>query len=234
MQYPILYEDNHLLVVAKPAGLLVQADATGDPDLLSLLKAYLKRKYHKPGAVYLGLVHRLDRPVSGVMVFARTSKSASRLSSQFRRHTVTKRYVSLVEGSLEGSDQWSDHLVKNGRNSCVVGRGHPKAKQAQLAWRSVAHQDGLSLVDIELTTGRPHQIRVQFAHRKFPLWGDLRYRASREFDGRNLALHCYGLGLRHPIGERPMAWVQRPPATWPRWAIRALQTRLDGFALGFS
>jgi len=210
----VLYLDNHLFVVNKPAGVLAQADRTGDPDLLGLGKAYLKERFDKPGAVFLGLVHRLDRPVSGVMVFARTSKSAARLADQFRRRTPEKRYVAVVEGTAAGGGVRVDHLVKEDERVRVVPATHPRAQRAELAWRAVAARGGLSLVDVRLRTGRPHQIRVQLAAMGLPILGDFRYGAARPLDGRNLALHCYRLGLEHPTRREPVAWTAPPPAAW--------------------
>ncbi len=216
--FEVLYLDNHLLVVAKPAGLLVQADATGDPDLLTLGKAFLKERYDKPGNVFLGLVHRLDRPVSGVVVLARTSKAASRLSDQFRRRTPEKRYLALVEGRLDGSGTREDWLVKIDRHVRIIQPGTPGAKRAELRWQVLATErtkaGALSLVEVELLTGRAHQIRVQLAALGHPIWGDLRYGAAREFDGRNLALHSYRLTVEHPTKRERMAFSALPPQTW--------------------
>ena len=210
----VLYLDNHLLVVVKPAGLLAQGDATGDPTLLTWGKAFLKEKFDKPGNVYLGLVHRLDRPASGVMVLARTSKAAARLTEQFRQRRPEKNYLALVEGRLAGAGTCEDHLVKESRQVRVVRADYPKAKRAVLRWRAVATRDGLTLLDIALETGRAHQIRVQLAHRGHPLVGDIRYGATRELDGRNLALHAYRLTIEHPTRREAMTFEAPPPATW--------------------
>ncbi len=214
MDLNLLYLDNHLMVLEKPAGVLSQADETGDADMLSLGKAYLKKRFQKPGNVFLGLVQRLDRPVSGILVFARTSKAAARLTRQFRERRVRKGYLALVQGDPGVNGDWKDNLVKDGRWSRVVAQGHPRAKEAHLTWEKVAHEEGLSLVEITLLTGRRHQIRVQFASRGFPLLGDSRYGSGLPFDGRNLALHCHFLGLEHPVRRVPMSWRLEPPATW--------------------
>ena len=210
----VLHVDNHLLVVFKPAGMPAQADETGDPDLLTTAKAWLKDRFQKPGNVFLGLVHRLDRPASGIMVLARTSKSAARLTEQFKKRTVHKRYFALVEGSLTGSGSWRDHIVKEDRRPRITGAATPGAREARLAWTALATDGRLTLVDVELFTGRPHQIRLQFAHRGLPLLGDLRYGAAAPFDGRNLALHAYSLALTHPTLKQDLGWIRRPPPTW--------------------
>ncbi|MEX0820925.1 MAG: RNA pseudouridine synthase [Rhodothermales bacterium] len=210
----VLHLDNHLLVVNKPAGLLVQEDATGDPDLLRLGKQFIKERFDKPGNVYLGLVHRLDRPASGVVVLARTSKAAARLSDQFRRRTPEKDYLAVVEGSCAGAGLRRDGLVKEEDGRVRVARSSESAgKSASLQWRSVAEKDGLTLLSVRLHTGRKHQIRVQVAAMGHPILGDFRYGAERELDGRNLALHCYRLAVIHPTNEEWTSFSAGPD--WP-------------------
>jgi RluA family pseudouridine synthase len=210
----VLYLDNHLLVVVKPLGLLAQGDETGDPTVLSLGKAWLKERFNKPGNVFLGLVHRLDRPASGVMVLARTSKAARRLTEQFRARDPEKCYLAMVEGHCTGEGFLEDYLLKADRQVRVVGAGTPKAKRAALHWRAVASRDDLSLLDVRLETGRSHQVRVQLAQRGWPILGDFRYGARRTFDGRNLALHSYRLTIEHPTQRRPMTWWAPPAGPW--------------------
>ncbi|MCP4717268.1 MAG: RluA family pseudouridine synthase, partial [Deltaproteobacteria bacterium] len=214
MEPDVRFLDNHLLVINKPAGMLAQSDKTGDTDLLSSAKQYLKTTFSKPGNVYLGLVHRLDRPVSGLMVFARTSKAAARLSEQFRRNTTIKRYLAIVEGTCTGHGTCRDHIIKENLRVSIVQADHPGALYAELSWQAAAMHSNSTLVEVTLKTGRPHQIRVQLAHMGFSILGDLRYGAQREFDGRNLALHSYHLGLCHPITKENMAWSAAPPTSW--------------------
>ncbi len=210
----VLYLDNHLLVVSKPPGLLSQADRTGDADVLSRGKDYLRRERGKAGGVYLGLVHRLDRPASGVMVLARTSKAARRLGRQFREREVGKRYLALVEGVPKGWGTRTDYLVKERPRVRVVSAEHPDAKRAELAWQRLADDGRHSLLMIRPQTGRPHQIRVQMAAQGHPLVGDPRYGARGELDGRTLALHAYHLRIEHPTRREGMAFTTLPPEAW--------------------
>lgn len=205
MSIPILFEDNHLLVVDKPAGIPVQADGKAADDLLNRLKAYIKAKYGKPGDVYLGLVHRLDQPVSGVMVFARTSKAAARLSEQIRQHQMKKTYRATLTGRLSIHEGTLRHyLWKDEKTNTVKVYDKPgrDAKEAVLNYRVVAEEKGDSIVEVDLVTGRPHQIRAQFAHIGHPLRGDGKYGKS---DGRDLALRAIRLGFFHPVTK---VWVE--------------------------
>lgn len=213
----ILYLDNHLLVLNKSAGMLVQGDASGDLDLLTAAKAYVKKKFDKPGQVFLGLVHRIDRPVSGAIVFARTSKAASRLARQFRNRSVTKKYIAVVEGRWAEGGTLVDHVWKDHRTVRVVKESHPKGLRAELTCRTLGYESGQTLVDVELTTGRPHQIRVQLAHRKHPIVGDFKYGASSTFDGRNMALHSYMLELEHPTRNERMRWFAPVSEPWAKY-----------------
>ena len=210
----ILYEDNHLLVVEKPENVPVQADASGDDDLLSILKAYVKEKYSKPGDVYLGLVHRLDRPVGGVMVFARTSKAAARLTAQFKDRRAKKRYVAIVEGEPKPADECEDWLFKDEATNTtrVVPEGTEGAKRAALRYTTLAKAHGTALLDLELFTGRPHQIRVQLSSRHLPIVGDMRYHPNAK-PGTQIRLWSYQLTVQHPTLNEPMTFFSLPPWT---------------------
>ena len=197
----ILYSDNHLLVVRKPAGMLVQGDRTGDISLLDAARQYLKVEFNKPGQVFLGLVHRLDRPVSGVVVFARTSKAASRLSEQIRLRQVRKIYWALVRGGMDDHGVVEDFIVRRRMSSRIVEEG---GQYAKLAYRLLTYRKGVSWVEIELITGRHHQIRVQFSSRGHPILGDLRYGAKDKFCRNAVALHARSLSFTHPTRREKM------------------------------
>ena len=203
--------DNHLLVVGKPPGYLSQGDETGDMDLITWSKSYIKNKFSKPGNAFAGLVHRLDRPASGVMVVARTSKAAARLSSQWQERVPQKTYLALISGILEGEGRFSHYLRKKNRHSEIVSNATPGAKQALLSYNSLGHYEGLTLVQINLETGRPHQIRLQFSHEGFPVLGDFRYGSKRPFDGKNLALHALRLEFLHPTLKTRMQFQWTEP-----------------------
>lgn len=218
MTFDVLYLDNHLLVINKPAGLLSQADETGDPDVLTIGKTYLKDRFDKPGNVFLGLVHRLDRPASGVMILARTSKAAARLSDQFRKRTPEKTYLAITEGHIEREERLVDYLLKEDRHVRVVDRSEKGARRAELDYtiggRGTWSGRPVTLVEVRLKTGRAHQIRVQLAERGHPLLGDMRYGAVTEFDGKNLALHACALGIDHPTTKERMTWKAPPSESW--------------------
>jgi 23S rRNA pseudouridine1911/1915/1917 synthase len=226
----IRYVDNHLLVIEKPAGMLSQADRTGDEDVLSAGKAWVGEHFNKPGAVFLGLVHRLDRPASGLMVLARTSKAAARLTDQFRLHVVEKRYLAWVEGQPDPSGALKDWLLKEEERVRVVPPGTPGGKEARLSYEVIQRLEGSALVVIRLQTGRPHQVRVQFASRGFPLVGDLRYGASQVLDGRNLALHAAALAVDHPTRTERLGWTAPLDARWPEAARQAARSWLSAWA----
>ena len=208
----ILYEDNHLIVAVKPAGVLSQSDGSGAPDMLTILKAYIKDMYNKPGEVYLGLVHRLDRPVSGVMVFARTSKAASRLSEQIRTRKVDKIYRAVVQGRMEASGSLENYILKDTSSNTVTvyDKELPGSKLAVLDYRTVKFYGDRSLVDIKLGTGRAHQIRAQLAYSGHPILGDRRYGDTALWGG-DIALQAYRLEFDHPTkGSRMSFEIQAP------------------------
>lgn len=217
--FKVLYVDNHVIVVVKPQHIPVQADESGDMDLQSEIKQYIGDKYNKPGNVFLGIVHRLDRPVGGVMVFARTSKGASRLSDEIRRNAMKKTYLAVVEGKTPNTGTLMHWLVKDERTNMVSTHNKevPGSKKAILHFRTVSHKDGLSMVEIDLETGRPHQIRVQFMASGHPLWGDQRYNKNA-IVGQNIALFAQKLEFTHPTTKEKMSFEVHPPAVEP-WGI---------------
>ena len=204
----VIYEDNHLLVVDKPINVPMQEDSSQDEDLLSMAKAYIKKKYNKPGDVYLGLLHRLDRPVSGVCVFARTSKAAGRISRQISDHSFRKEYIAAVEDNgLKDSGHFEDRLLKDGRTNTV--KVDPQGKIAILDYEVLRRKDNLAIVRIMLKTGRSHQIRVQFSSRNHPLWGDQRYN-KKAVKGQQIALHASRIEFRHPISNELLVFESKP------------------------
>ena len=213
----VLYEDNHLLCVEKPVNIPVQKDASGDEDLLTMCKAYLKEKYHKPGNVWLGLVHRLDRPVGGVMVFARTDKAAGRLSEAIRTDSVHKEYLAVLDGiPKEQSGTLTDWLSKDRNTNTVRVTDSRHGKKAVLDYEVIASRSGKTLVRIRLHTGRSHQIRVQFASRGLPLLYDQRYHPHPARG--QIALFAYRLTFTHPVQKTEITVSCLPPKRAP-WTL---------------
>ncbi len=222
-QLEILFEDNHCIALAKPAGLLTQGPANL-PSMESLVKQYIKHKYAKPGNVYLGVPHRLDRPVSGIVLFARNSKSAARLAEQFRERQVTKQYWAAVEGTLEAAEgKWTDWLrkIQDQAHAVRAEADEAGAKLAELEWRVVQSIRGGTLVEFKLITGRMHQIRLQASLHGHPVFGDADYGSTTSFGpgaalqrDRIIALHARSLTFLHPLSYEPMTLTAPLPPTW--------------------
>jgi len=215
----ILYEDNHLLGVYKPPGMLIQGDKTGDLSLLDWAKGWIKNRYEKPGNVFLGLVHRLDRPVAGAALFARTSKAAARLSAQIRDRTMEKVYWAVVHGIPAPPEGRAEHHLARIRNKSVVtGPNHPSGKLAVLHYRVRESSAPCSLVEVTLVTGRHHQIRCQLATLGFPVLGDLKYGSSRPLPSGMIALLSKRITCRHPTRDMDVVIESPLPQNWP-WPL---------------
>lgn len=213
MKFKVLYEDNHIIVVEKPVNIPTQADESEDMDMLTLVKNYLKEKYNKPGNVYLGLVHRLDRPVGGVMVFAKTSKAASRLSEQIRKNEISKTYVAMVHGKTLNHDRLEHYLIKDEKTntSRVVSSSVKGAKNAILEYKLIEYikEQNMSLIEVNLLTGRHHQIRVQMANTHHPIYGDQRYGTLNE-KGVQIHLFAHKLEFKHPVTKELLTFESHP------------------------
>ena len=201
----ILYEDNHLLVVEKKVGVLSQSDGTNTPDMLTILKEYIKEKYNKPGNVYLGLAHRLDKNVGGVMVFAKTSKAARRLSETIRNREFKKTYLAVCKGILDSNGKYQDYLKRVEYRSEVSNS--KDGKLTSLTYKVLDIKDNNSLVKINLETGRHHQIRVQFTYHNHPLLGDEKYGSKGKYP---LALFAYKLEFTHPTTKEKLCFITLP------------------------
>lgn len=221
-EIPIVFEDDHLLVINKPVNVLSQADHTGDPDVLTLCKEYLSRSNDKSSAPYVGLVHRLDRPVGGLMLLAKNRNAANNLSQQIRDRTMQKTYWAITEGAPPQNGVLTHQLRKNrDKNIVNVVEGNQKdAKQAILSFAKLEESDDLNLLSIHLQTGRPHQIRVQLAHEGYPIWGDYKYGANQP-DGRDMALRAVELIFEHPQTEQELRFELAPEneTPWSQFSI---------------
>lgn len=203
----ILYEDNHLIVVVKPYNVLSQSDNTKDIDMLTIIKNYIKEKYNKPGNVYLGLVHRLDRPTGGIMVFAKTSKAAARLSKQMKDNKFTKKYLAVVYGILEKKENILVNYLKKDENNNSLITNEKEGKYAKLHYKVLKENKDYSVLDILLETGRHHQIRVQLKNIGHPLYGDQRYGIN---DKKQLGLFAYHLEFYHPVTKEKLIFEYMP------------------------
>ncbi|MBR1683033.1 MAG: RNA pseudouridine synthase [Bacteroidaceae bacterium] len=217
----VLYEDNHVIIVAKRAGEIVQGDKTGDTPLSETVKAYIKEKYAKPGDVFLGVVHRLDRPVSGVVLFARTSKALTRLNEMFRTQAVQKTYWALVQNEPPQPENTLTHyLVRNEKlnKSYAYDHERPAAKRAELDYRVIGHTERYTLLEIHLHTGRHHQIRCQLAAIGCPIRGDLKYGAPRSNPDGSISLHARSIRFEHPVSHKIIEVVAPLPEEGP-WSV---------------
>jgi 23S rRNA pseudouridine1911/1915/1917 synthase len=211
----VIYEDNHIIVVEKPVNIPVQADDSKDLDFLSMIKKYIKDKYNKPGNVYVGLVHRLDRPVGGIMVFAKTSKAASRLSEQVRLNKIKKVYHAVIEGKPLKEGHLEDYLLKDSKTNTT--KVNKSGKLSILDYKLISTVENLSLVKVFLKTGRSHQIRVQFSSRNLPLYGDQRYNKNAKV-GQQIALYATSLSFEHPTTKEVLTFELDLPNKYP-WNI---------------
>lgn len=209
----IIYEDNHLLVIEKPVNIPVQKDSSNDIDIITLLKNYRKEHENKKGDAYIGLVHRLDRPVGGVMVFAKTSKAASRLSDEIRNNDITKKYLAVVENNLPKKEKLEDYLSKDTSKNISFISNKKNGKYSALNYEVLETKDNLNLVKINLITGRSHQIRVQFSSRGNPLVGDSKY--GNNPNNINIALFAYELTLIHPTTKEKLTFTLNKPNRYP-------------------
>jgi 23S rRNA pseudouridine1911/1915/1917 synthase len=217
----VLFEDNHLLAVLKPAGLPTMGAKPGRQSLLDAAAAYIKRKYHKPGNVYLGVVSRLDAPTTGVLLMARTSKAAARLNEQFRSGRVQKTYWAIVEGTPQPpAGQLEDWVIKHDRHRrmLVASENTPGAKLAKLSYRLLSPGRRCSLLEVNLETGRKHQIRLQFSERGHPVVGDRKYAARQSFP-KGIALHARRLVLVHPVRKTELEIVAPLPRCWREFGV---------------
>ena len=207
----VLYEDNHIIVVVKPFNIPTQEDSSKDTDMLTIIKDYIKEKYNKPGNVYLGLVHRLDRPASGVMVFAKTSKAASRLSDEVRNRTIKKTYLAVVHGKTKDTEKLVDYMSKDSKtNFSYIDKKSGKESILTYTRLKYDEKEDLSLIKVDLETGRHHQIRLQMSNIGHALYGDQRYGLQ---DKKQLALYAYKLEFIHPVTKEKMTFLNVPKCT---------------------
>jgi 23S rRNA pseudouridine1911/1915/1917 synthase len=210
----VLYEDNHLIAVNKPAGVLVQGDISGDLTLMDVTRDYIRKKYGKPGRVFLGLLHRLDRPVAGVVLFAKTSKGASRVSEELRSRKVMKIYWALVHGKVHPEQgTLSSYLKKVEGRVQMTGKDDPDAREAILSYKTMRVKENKSFLEISLKTGRKHQIRAQLSAMGFPIEGDVKYGAPYPLSGKTIRLLAKSLTLKHPTRDEKIT-IEAPDPDW--------------------
>jgi len=210
----VLFEDNHLLIINKPSGVLVQGDATGDKPLVEICKEFIKVKYGKPGEVFLGVIHRLDRPVSGVVAFARTSKGLERMNYLFKNRETKKTYWALVDRKpAKESDTLIHWLVKDEKKNKTTAykREHPEGLRSELTYKVIGNRSGLYLLEVNPITGRPHQIRVQLASLNCPIVGDVKYGFAQANPDASICLHSRELRFVHPVKKDPVHVVAALP-----------------------
>ena len=210
----VIYEDNHIIIVEKPINIPSQQDNTKDIDMITIIKNYIKIKYQKPNNVYLGLVHRLDRPVGGVMVFAKTSKAASRLTNEIKNNQIKKTYYAVIHGKINNKGHLEDYLYKDSKTNTSYVTDKNNGKLAILDYELIDYKNNLSLIKINLITGRSHQIRVQFASRGFPLVGDQKYN-KKPIKNTNIALFAKKLELIHPTKKEYLSFEINLPNRYP-------------------
>lgn len=223
----IIYEDNHIIVVKKPFNVPTQSDSSGDESLLDMVKKYIKEKYNKPGNVYVGLVHRLDRPTGGIMVFAKTSKAANRLCEDIKNHNFEKKYLAVLSGvPKEKSGHLENYLKKDEKTNTVriSPASEEGSKLARLDYKVLEYNEKYSLVEIDLQTGRSHQIRVQFSANKTPVFADFKY--GKVVKNVNLALFAYKLKFTHPTTKKLMTFVIEPPLNDAPWCYFSVEKHL--------
>lgn len=221
MEFDVLYEDNHLLAINKPARLPTMGAKAGTPTLLTAAKAYVAQKYDKPGNVYLGVVSRLDAPVTGVVLLARTSKAAARLSKAFRDRLVRKTYLAAVSGDVEPAEAALEHYLRKDQRHRRVHITHadcPTAQFARLSYRTLSRTESAALLEVQLETGRKHQIRVQLAKAGWPVLGDRKYGSVADFPA-GIALHAYQLVIEHPVRREPLELTAPLPDAWRRHRV---------------
>lgn len=215
----VLYEDNHLIAVNKPNGMLVHSDKTGDRTLADAVKAYIKKKYDKPGDVFLGTIHRLDRPVSGVVLYARTSKGLERMNAAFRERKVDKRYYAIVKGQPKLKGKLVDTIKKNTKTNkayVIKKDGVAGAKSSELSYEVIRKVADYHILEVNPVTGRPHQIRIQLSNAKLPILGDLKYGGYKPSDPSQICLHCRSLSFSHPTLKEQIT-IEAEPPTWMEW-----------------